>query len=305
MTAKAIDLEALKLFAILMETGSFTQTAEVVGSSKSHVSKTISKLESHLGYNLIHRTTRRLGLTAAGETLLPFAQELLQLEHNTLQAIHQLEEAVAGPIKLSMPVSLGETVSHEILWPFCQKFPQVEIEVDLSNSFYDLISEGIDLAIRGGKIMDDRLVVRPLFGIQELLCATANYLEIYGKPQTPDDLANHSCLVSTRYDKRHEWLFFQGQKTYQVTVKGHIASNHYHVLKKATLASMGIARLPFYLITQELRDQQLVSLLPEYHAPQYPAYLVYPSQGLLPKRIRVLIEHIQNWFESNEKVLNL
>lgn len=297
---KDLNLEDLKLFAIVMEQGSFTRAASIHGSSKSHVSKRMSGLESYLGHDLLHRTTRRLGLTAAGEALLPFAQELLKTERNAMQALDQLQEEVAGMVKFSMPVSLGEPLSQEIIWPFCQKYPQVEVEVVLSNSFHDLEFEGIDLAIRGGQVFDDRLVAQPLFKIQEVLCASPQYLEEHGLPADVPALAQHSCLVNTSYEDCHNWLFYEGKRVEQVSVRGNISSNHYYTTKKAVLASMGIARLPFYLIRDELKAKQLIALLPQYQSPPYPAFLVYPFQGILSKRVRVLIDYVKDWFDKND-----
>ena len=160
------ELEDLVAFALLVEAGSFTAAAERLGCSKGQLSKRISGLERSLGSQLLHRTTRRLHLTAAGAALLPEAQALQAQAQRARQTVRSLQDEVAGTVRLTVPVSLGETFFDALLLDFASRYPQVRVELDLANAYRDLLADGFDLAIRSGVEQDERLVARPLFALQ-------------------------------------------------------------------------------------------------------------------------------------------
>ena len=165
------EMEDLAAFAVLLEVGSFTGAAERLGCSKGQLSKRIRQLEAGLGATLLHRTTRRLDLTAAGAALLPEAQALLAQANRARQAVQRLQEEIAGRVRITVPVSLGETFFDALLLEFTRRHPEVRVELDLSNSYRDLVAEGYDLGVRSGPHLDERLVARPLFSLEEITCA--------------------------------------------------------------------------------------------------------------------------------------
>ena len=298
------EMDDLAAFAVLIEAGSFTLAAQQLGCSKGQLSKRISLLESRFSVVLLQRTTRRLSLTAAGAALLPQAQALVVQVERARQALARLKDDMAGPVRMTVPVSLGETFFDGLLLEFSGKYPEVQIELDLSNNYRDLSRDGFDLAVRSEVGNDERLVARPLLAWHEMTCASPAYLEQYGEPVTPQALAEHRCLLNSHYSGREEWLYHQQHELLRVRVSGPFASNHYSLLKKAALAGAGIARLPSYLLQAELADGRLRWLLRDYQTRRMPMYLVHPYQGGLPKRTQVLADYLIGWFKRSGEALD-
>nr|WP_218176919.1 LysR family transcriptional regulator [Pseudomonas gingeri] len=296
-------MDDLAAFAVLVEAGSFTLAAQQLGCSKGQLSKRISQLEAQFSVVLLHRTTRRLSLTAAGAALLPQAQALVVQVERAHQALARLKDDIAGPVRITVPVSLGETFFDGLLLEFSRDYPDVQIELDLNNGFRDLAREGFDLAIRTEVGNDERLVARPLLVMNELTCASPAYLERYGEPQTPQELVNHRCLLNSHYSGREEWQYHREHELLRVRVAGPFASNHYNLLKKAALVGAGIARLPSYVLPAELADGRLRWLLRDYRTRDMPLYLVHPYQGGLPRRTQVLADYLIGWFKRSGEAL--
>ncbi|MBB3240697.1 DNA-binding transcriptional LysR family regulator [Pseudomonas sp. Tn43] len=297
------EMDDLAAFAVLIEAGSFTLAAQQLGCSKGQLSKRISLLETRFAVVLLQRTTRRLSLTAAGAALLPQAQALVIQVERARQALARLKDDIAGPVRMTVPVSLGETFFDGALLEFSRQYPQVQIELELNNNYRDLSRDGFDLAIRSEVANDERLVARPLLAWHEMTCASPVYLERFGEPLTPPALAEHRCLLNSHYSGREEWLYHQQHELLRVRVSGTFASNHYNLLKKAALADAGIARLPSYLLQEELADGRLRWLLRDYQTRSMPMYLVHPYQGGLPKRTQVLADYLTDWFKRSGEAL--
>lgn len=289
------ELDDLAAFAVLIEAGSFTRAAEQLGWSKGQLSKRISGLEVSYGVQLLHRSTRRLSLTAAGAALLPEARALVAQMARAHQALALLKDELAGPVRLTVPVSLGETFFEGLLLVFARDYPQINLELDLSNSYRDLARDGFDLAIRETVANDERLVARPLLTMQEVTCASPGYLARHPAPTTPADLAGHACLLNSHYRGREEWRYHLHHQLIRVAVSGPFASNHYSLLKKAALVGAGVARLPSYMLHAELKEGRLVALLEDFHTATAPLFLVHPYQGGLPRRVQVLADHLIAW----------
>ncbi|UVK94879.1 LysR family transcriptional regulator [Pseudomonas atacamensis] len=298
------EMDDLAAFAVLIEAGSFTLAAQQLGCSKGQLSKRISQLEAQFKVVLLQRTTRRLSLTAAGAALLPQAQALVVQVERARQALARLKDDMAGPVRMTVPVSLGETFFDGLLLEFSGQYPEVQIELELNNSYRDLSRDGFDLAIRAEVANDDRLVARPLLAWHEMTCASPAYLERFGEPATPHALAEHRCLLNSHYSGREEWLYHQQHELLRVRVSGPFASNHYSLLKKAALSGAGIARLPSYLLQAELADGRLRWLLRDYQTRRMPMYLVHPYQGGLPKRTQVLADYLMGWFKRSGEALD-
>jgi DNA-binding transcriptional LysR family regulator len=298
------EMDVLAAFAVLIEAGSFTLAAQQLGCSKGQLSKRISQLEAQFSVVLLQRTTRRLSLTAAGAALLPQAQALVVQVERARQALARLKDDMAGPVRMTVPVSLGETFFDGLLMEFSHKYPDVQIELELNNSYRDLSRDGFDLGIRSEVANDDRLVAKPLLAWQEMTCASPSYLERFGEPLTPQALAEHRCLLNSHYSGREEWLYHQQHELLRVRVSGPFASNHYSLLKKAALSGAGIARLPSYLLQAELADGRLRWLLRDFQTRRMPMYLVHPYQGGLPKRTQVLADYLIGWFKRSGEALD-
>ena len=292
------EMDDLAAFAVLIDAASFTLAAQQLGCSKGQLSKRISQLEAQFSVVLLHRTTRRLSLTAAGAALLPQAQALVVQVGRARQALARLKDDIAGPVRLTVPVSLGETFFDSLLLEFSRDYPRVQIELELNNSYRDLSREGFDLAIRSEVGSSERLVAKLVLNWHEITCASPAYLEQYGEPTTPARLVEHRCLLNSHYSGREEWQYHQQHELHKVRVSGPFASNHYSLLKKAALIGAGIARLPSYMLQAELADGRLRELLLNYQTRSNTMYLVHPYQGGLPKRTQVLADYLVQWFKE-------
>jgi DNA-binding transcriptional LysR family regulator len=297
------EMDDLAAFAVLIEAGSFTLAAQRLGCSKGQLSKRIKFLETSYSVVLLHRTTRRLSLTAAGAALLPQARALITQVERARQALARLQDEVSGAVRMTVPVSLGETFFEGLLTEFSQEYPLVQVELELNNGFRDLHRDGFDLAIRSSVGSDERLVAKPLLAMQELTCASPAYLERCGEPTHPMALSEHRCLLNSHYRGREEWLYHQEHQLMRVQVAGPFASNHYSLLKKGALVGAGIARLPSYMVHAEINDGRLRWLLRDYQTRSSPLYLVHPYEGGLPRRTKVLADYLLGWFERSSAAL--
>jgi DNA-binding transcriptional LysR family regulator len=291
------DIEDLAAFAVLIDAGSFTAAAARLGCSKGRLSKRISQLEKSYSVQLLHRTTRSLSLTSAGSALLPQARQLLAHAQCARRIVASMRDDMVGDIRITVPVSLGETFCEGLLTGFAERYPQVRVELDLQNAMRDLRREGFDLAIRGRVETDERLVARPLLVIQELTCASPAYLERHGTPRSPEQLVEHRCLLNSHSGERSQWLYHREHQLTRVSVDGPFASNHYSLLKKSALAGAGIARLPSYMVHDELRDGRLRWLFQDYRTSTSPLLLVHPYEGEVPRRVQVLADYLMQWFQ--------
>lgn len=297
------EMDDLAAFALLVQANSFTLAAQWLDVSTSQLSKRISKLEKHYGVTLLHRTTRSLTLTAAGAILLPEARALLARRDRVRDAMACLSERLVGTVRLTVPVSLGEHLFDGLLDAFSRRYPDVQVELELSNQFRDLRRDGFDLGIRASVGIDERLVAQPLLSVQELTCASPEYLAVNGRPQTPDALRTHRCLLNSHQAGRETWVYQQNHELTRVNVRGTFASNHHGLLKTAALRGAGIARLPSYMIERELREGDLQWLLREYQTPVSSLFLVHPFEGQLPRRTQVMADFLGDWFERSSVAL--
>lgn len=297
------EMDDLAAFALLVEANSFTLAAQWLDTSTSQLSKRISKLEKNFGVTLLHRTTRSLTLTSAGAILLPEARALLAQRDRIRDAMASLGESLIGNVRLTVPVSLGETVFEGLLTEFAQAYPDVQVELDLNNHYRDLRRDGFDLGIRSSVGIDERLVAKPLLALQELTCASPEYLARQGTPQTPEELRTHRCLLNSHNTGRESWAYHQQHQLTRINVHGTFASNHYGLLKKAALVGAGIARLPSYIVHEELKDGRLEWLLRDYQTPVSSLYLVHPFEGRMPRRVQVMADYLAEWFERSTAAL--
>jgi DNA-binding transcriptional LysR family regulator len=298
------EMDDLAAFAMLVEANSFTLAAQWLETSTSQLSKRISKLEKSYGVILLHRTTRSLTLTSAGAVLLPEARALVAQRDRVRDAMAYLSERLVGTVRLTVPASVGEVFFEGVLTEFSKCYPQVQVELDLCNHFRDLRRDGFDLGIRPSVGIDQLLVAKPLLSSQELTCASPGYVEAHGRPATPEALRTHRCLLNSHSAGREGWwVYHQNHEVSRVNVRGPFASNQYSLLKKAALAGTGIARLPSYMVHNELNDGSLQWLLRDYQTPVSSMFLVHPFEGRLPRRVQVMADYLTQWFVQSAAVL--
>lgn len=292
--------QALALLTVV-ETGSFTRAAERLGVSKAQVSKQVSALEAGLGVKLLHRTTRRVGLTEAGQLYLDYARQARDALDDADRAVSAVRTEVDGLIRLTAPNSLGDGFLMDLLADFRAVYPAVRFDVDLSIDARDLIGGGFDFAIRMARTIDPSLVARPLGLMRETIVASPAYLATHAPDgvRDPAQLSALQALRNNHFNDEGQWLLQRGTESMTVPIQGSLAINHFIGLRRAALLGQGIARLPRYLVRDELARNGLVEVLPGWQLPAMPVALVYPSREHLPERARVFRDFVLGWFQRS------
>ncbi|WP_417846963.1 LysR family transcriptional regulator [Thalassospira povalilytica] len=296
-------LSEMRSFAAVIKQGSFTDAARATGVSKGLISQHVKRLEDVLGAQLLFRSTRKLELTEIGATFLEYCETITQSADAAFEAVEALRGEPVGTVRITVPVSFGEMFLQDIIVAFQEAHPRIQIEMELENTFRDLQSAHIDIAIRAGLTDDPDQVAIPLGQLSELICASPEYWQAHPKPQTPADLAHHNCLVNFQYYKDRKWVFFSDDGPTSITAEGNLRLNHYPLIRNATVQGLGVARLPRYVAMPEIRAGQIETALENYRSPLRPIYLVYPYQGNLPIKNRLMIDFIRNWFADRPDLL--
>jgi DNA-binding transcriptional LysR family regulator len=292
-------IAAFRIFVRVAETGSFSAVARELNMSQPAISRQVAALEDYLGERLFQRTTRSLALTDDGRDLLGHAQRVLDSLEEAKTAVGKRRGTVSGLVRLAVPVTFGRQHLAPRLAKLLAAHPALEIDLLLSDSYRDLVTEGIDLAIRAGAIADSSLIVRRLGGVSRHIVASADYLAAHGTPATPEDLLHHECLIFSLSSMSNGWEFAGPDGPVTVAVKGRLRSDSGDALREAVLQSHGIAALPSWFFLDEIASGSVKILLRGWELPPVPVYLVYASRRNLSPRIRAVIDFIQNEFLSN------
>ena len=287
-------LAALEAFAKVAETQSFSEAARRLRSSKSAVSRHVAALEADLGARLFHRTTRSLTLTEAGRDYFARTSRILADLAEANASVTQLQAAPRGRLRVNAPMSFGFLHLAPALGDFLARYPEIELDVTLTDRFVDLIDEGVDVAVRIGTLTDSSLVARRLASIRRVLCASPDYLKTHGKPQTPDDLKAHDCLSNTNINITREWRFIHPEdgSPWTIEVKGPMNANSGDMLRVAALRGHGFVHLPTFIVGEDLKAGTLVSVLESYIAQDLTLNAVYPTARHLSPKVRAFVDFL-------------
>ncbi len=285
-------LDAMEVFAEVVEAEGFSAAARSLGISKSAVSKQIGRLEDRLGVRLLNRTTRRLSLTEAGATFYEASRRVLDEAEAAETAVSNLAEAPHGLLKLNAPMSFGFLHLARAIPEFHARYPQIVVDAVMNDRFVDLIEEGYDLAIRIGGLRDSSLIARRLAPSRALLCASPDYLARRGEPRQPAELAEHDCLIYSNVDQRDLWRFQGPRGPLRVKVKGPFLANNGDALCSAALAGMGIALLPSFIVSPHLLSGRLVPVMCGFPLGEQGIYAVYPHHRNLSVKVRAFVDFL-------------
>lgn len=283
-------IDGLRSFVATAESGSFTGAAERLGLSNRLTSKYVAELEGRLGVRLLQRTTRRVGLTAAGETLLARAPALLDDLDALLADVSEDTRGFSGTLRISAPVTFGERYVKDLLARFAAPHPGLTIDLRLNDAYADLASEGIDLAFRIGEAPVSALRQRKLGVIRSVPVASPGYLAAHPAPQLPEDLRHHACIVDTNRRDPARWVFRQAEGPVVVTVPTRFMVNSAQVARDLAVDGHGIAYCPAFVLGDDVASGRLVPLLPDWESPCHPVSAVYLEGRTLPRKIRALID---------------
>ncbi|MFE1282324.1 LysR substrate-binding domain-containing protein [Klebsiella aerogenes] len=285
-------LRGMETFVAVVECGSFTGAATRLEMSAVMVGKYIALIEGQLGTRLLERNTRRQSLTDAGRVYFDEARRVLEQVANAERSVERLRLAPAGTLRVSAPVSFGASIIAPLTASFLQAWPEVRVELDLTNRMVDLVDEGIDLAIRIGDIQRTDLVAKYLAPYRMAICAAPDYLACHGTPQTPADLAGHQCLSHTVWTARNEWRLPGAAEEVRWKRDAVLRCNDGYALRMAAVAGAGLLLQPEVLLAEDLANGRLVRILQNYTPEPRPIHLLW-RQDLrpLPKLTR-FVEHL-------------
>jgi len=297
---KLPDFEAWAVFARVAETGSFSRVAEELQLSKATVSKAISRLEARLGTALFHRTSRRLALSESGRTALERARRLLaEGEALEAEAADQSTQP-RGLVRMAAPMSFGIMHLAPAMPEFFARFPEVAVELSLTDELVDLVGGGFDLALRIAALADSSLLARRLCEVRMLLVGAPAYFERHGRPRHPQELIELTGLLYTHTRNWNVWRFRHAtQGEYSVTVPaGPLRANNAEALLPTLRAGVGVALLPEFLAWTDIAAGRLEPVLCDWQVPPVGVHLVTPPGGMRPRRVQVMMYYLAGLFSS-------
>lgn len=287
-------LDDLNLFMRVADLGSITAAARSLDVSVAVASQRLSRLEQRLGVRLLHRTTRRLKLTAEGAALLEQARPLVEDLDALTGALKRAGREIAGTLRVTMSAAFGRRYVSPLLPQFLARHPALAVHVVVGDQMFDLASEGLDLAIRIGTLEDSNLVSRKIAANRRVLCASPRYLRRNGAPNKPQDLASHECLVLSGAKGPIDAWRLRGPDGRQTTVRvhGRFQSNFGEVIRDAALAGQGIALLSTWHVCEDLRAGRLRAVLADHSLPDSGIYAVMPQRRLVLPRVRAFVDFL-------------
>ncbi|MDX2019929.1 MAG: LysR family transcriptional regulator [Deltaproteobacteria bacterium] len=288
-----LPLPALHAFVTLADLiagggGGFSATANQLGLTKATISKRIAELEATLGARLLHRTTRSVRLSEAGEAFYQRCAKILEAVEEAQAEVGALSGQVIGRLRFSTPVSLGQAYLLAPVTAFAAANPKLELDWDLDDRMVDVVTDGYDVAIRVGQLPDSSLVARKLFDSRFVVVASPAYLKAHGTPRVPADLERHECL-RYRYQQAPDVWAFSGPKPVSVRVKGRFRANHGDVLKEAAVAGLGIAMLPDFVVFTAVKAGLLQVVLDRNCRSTIPVSAVFPSSGARAAKVDTFV----------------
>ena len=288
----SLDLNDVVVFTEVVSAGSFTAAAKKLGVPTSAVSRRVARLEEELGYKLLHRTTRSIGLTDAGRVYYERTASIARDVEAAGRALDEVHSRIAGLIRMTAPPD-DEGVLWRLLTSFMQAHPEVDVEILHTLDYVDLVEEGMDLALRGGTPPDSSIfTAHRLFDSRMVLVASPAYLERRGTPQTPEDLRDHSCVGMDGWAPHIVRRLSDDDRSVRIDVRNRVRTNRLDTARSAALDGLGIAPLVAFNCVRQLEEGTLVEVLPGALPGPASMWLVYPSGRRLTKAARALVEHI-------------
>lgn len=286
----------MAVYAHVVEGGSFAAAARRLGTSRSAVSKAVTKLEKALGARLLNRSTRHLSMTEVGTAFAEHCSRILDEASRAERAVSSLHGEPRGVLKVAASVAFGTLHVAPALAEFMGRYTDLDVDMSITDRSIDLAEEGYDVVIRVAREAPPALVARRLASVRRKLCATPAYFAKHGVPLTPQDLVRHNCLDYTLADERGLWRFNGPQGEIAVAVSGRLRINDDEALSHAVLGGLGLALLPTFIIGKELQAGRLQDALAEYIPVERHVYAIYLPTRHLPAKIRAFIDYLLERF---------
>lgn len=291
-------LVAMEMFVRIVETGSFSAVARELGTTQPTISKQLTALEKQLKTRLLNRSTRSISLTEPGTAYYERCKRIIDEVQEAEGALGKLQSTLVGSLHVNSSIGVGQIFLTPLLLKFQQQYPELVVELTLNDRYIDLVEEGVDVAVRLGRLTDSSLVARRLGSTRRLLVATPAYLASHGTPRTPGDLVDHNCLLYAYLSTGNEWTFTSSEGEIRVRVQGNFKANNGHAIREALLADAGVALTPDWLIHDKLKGGEVVALLPEFANAPLEINAVYPSGRHVSAKVRAFIEFLVVEFKA-------
>lgn len=294
-----MDLFAsMKVYVAVVDGGSFAAAADKLDISRAMASKQIQKLEEHLATRLLNRTTRRLSLTETGREFYERSTQIMDDVEEAEQIAGQMTRRPQGVLRVTIPLSYGQHRLAAIIGAYTQVYPQVQLDISLSDRKADLIEDGFDLAIRIGALPQSDLIARKIGGVRSIVCAAPAYLTRHGAPQTPTDLAHHACLGYTLSGTGTAWRLEGPGGPLTIPISGPIRADNGDIIRLAALGGTGILFQPHFIVDDDIREGRLMQVLPEWQSAELGVYAVYPSRKHLSAKVRTFVDFLAAALEA-------
>jgi len=284
-------LDGLKTVVAVVETSSFTAASERLGLSKALVSKYVGEVESNLGIRLFNRTTRQLALTEAGRRYYQESVVLLEQYSALVDKVTGEQTKPQGLLRVSAPVTFGEMILAPLLPKLLQLYPDIKIELVLTNGAIDMLEEGIDVRLRIGGVDDSNMIARHLKTFPLILSASPSYIQQYGLPKTPQQVAEHNCIIDSNFKTGKQWLIISPQgKEETIHVQSIIAVNSPQAVREVAIAGGGVAMTPDFIVEDAIKSGRLTPILPNYTTLEFGLFAIYPHRKYVAKKVRCFID---------------
>ncbi|QTH63577.1 LysR family transcriptional regulator [Psychrosphaera ytuae] len=277
-------------FTAVVEQGNFTRAAQALSTSTAQISRHINQLEQRLNTKLLYRTTRKVTLTEEGQVFYNHSRHLVDGLQAAEQALSQLQQIPQGTIKLTAPVTYGERIILPILNDFLLAYPEIKLDVELTNNKLDLLQQGFDAAVRIGNLADSTMMAKPLTKRKNYLCASPDYLTRHTPPSRIEDLTDHNCLLGSN----EQWRFADGDTIKTIKPVRRLRYNSGQGLVDAALKGLGIIQLPDYYVEPLIKQNQLVSLLDNLQIKNEPVWLLSPHNRQLSPKMKAFSQFLRN-----------
>ena len=285
---------SMRMYVAVVDGGSFAAAADKLDISRAMVSKQIQKLEEHLGTRLMNRTTRRLSLTETGRAFYERSVQIMHDVEEAEQVAGHMTRTPQGVLRVTIPLSYGQHRLAAIIGAYTQAYPQVQLDIALSDRKVDLIEDGFDLAVRIGALPQSDLIARKIGGVRSIVCASPGYVSRHGAPHTPEQLRGHACLGYTLTGSGADWRFETPDGPLVVPIAGPIRADNGDIIRLAALSGAGILFQPHFIVGDDLVAGRLVQLLPEWQSAELGVYAVYPSRKHLSAKVRTFVDFLAN-----------
>lgn len=298
-----MDISVLQIFVEVMRQGSFAAVARDRNIDPSSVSRAIAGLEEELGIRLLQRTTRQLSPTEAGIAYFQRIEPLVEEMQQAIDIATDVTGQPKGTLRVTASVSFGLKCIVPLLSSFSVMYPDLAVDLLLTDAVVDLLAERIDVAVRLGPLADSTLIAQQLMRTRYRVCASLDYLKRCGQPDKPSDVEQHNCLLFPLAGFRSRWIFMNknGDKS-EIPVRGRVIISSAIALQQCAIAGMGLALLPHWLIDEDLHNGKLVNVFSDYQVTatdfNTAAWLIYPSRAYIPLKVRVFIDFLKKHISS-------